>query len=64
MTVYEMLLIVPAILIVLAIGLFVSSFFHYTPAEIAAAIGRWFQANAMALAIYVVLLVVLAIFIV
>lgn len=63
MTLYELLLIVPALLIVVAIGLFITSFFHYTPGEIATAIGRWFQANAMALVIYVALLVVLAIFI-
>ena len=63
MTLYEMLLIVPALLIVLAIGLFITSFFHYSPTEIAAGIGRWFQANAFVLGIYATVLIILALFI-
>lgn len=64
MSLYEMLLIVPALLIVVAIGMVVVSFFHYTPGEIFSAVGQWFKANAWALGLYASVLVVIAIFLV
>lgn len=62
MTLYEMLLIVPAVLILIALGMVVLAFVQYTPGEIFRTVGAWFKANALALGLYASALVVLAIF--
>lgn len=64
MSFYEMLLIVPAILVVIALGMVVLAFVQYTPSEIFRTVGLWFKANAAALGLYVGALVLLAIFLV
>lgn len=62
MSLYEMLLIVPAILLVIALGMVGLAFVQYTPAEIFRAVGLWFKANALALGLYASALILLAIF--
>lgn len=64
MSLYEMLLIVPAILLVIALGMMVLAFVQYTPGEIFRTVGLWFKANALALGLYASALVLLAIFLV
>ncbi|WP_029936230.1 hypothetical protein [Thiomicrospira pelophila] len=64
MSLYEMLLIVPAILVVIALGMVVLAFVQYTPGEIFRTVGLWFKANALALGLYAGALVLLAVFLV
>lgn len=62
MTLYEMLLIVPALLILVAIGMVVISFIQYTPGEIFRTVGAWFKAHAFVLAMYGGVLVLIGVF--
>lgn len=62
MTTYEILLFVPAALLLLAVGLVVLAFFQYTPEELALHVGNWLKANIASLALYAALLTVLLIF--
>lgn len=62
MTAYEALLIVPALLIVIALGLFITSFFQYKPSEVFGVMGKWLLANAWALGFYIVILILLGVF--
>jgi hypothetical protein len=62
MTLYQLLLIVPAALIVIALAMVVISFFQYTPAEIGRTVMAWFKAHAWMLAIYGVVLVLIGVF--
>ncbi|WFE69307.1 hypothetical protein P8S54_03155 [Thiomicrospira sp. R3] len=62
MTLYQLLLIVPAALLVAALVMVVISFVQYTPAEIGRTVVAWFKAHAWMLAIYGVVLVIIGIF--
>lgn len=64
MSLYEMLLIVPAILLLIALGMVVLAFVQYSSAEIFHNVGLWFKTNAVALGLYASVLIVLAIFLV
>jgi hypothetical protein len=64
MTLYQILLIVPALLLLVAIVMVIISFFQYTPAEIGRTALAWFKAHAWMLAIYGGVLVLIGVFLV
>jgi len=63
MTLYELLLIVPALLLLIAFGMVVMSFIQYKPSEVFGAVGRWLRAHAMMLGIYLFVIILLAVFV-
>jgi hypothetical protein len=64
MTIYQLLLIVPVGLLIIALGMVILAFFQYRPAEIFQTVLAWFKVNAFVLAIYGGALVLLGLFLV
>lgn len=62
MTLYQLLLIVPALLILAAMVMVIISFIQYTPAEIGRTVLAWFKAHAWMLALYGGVLVLIGVF--
>jgi hypothetical protein len=62
MTLYQLLLIVPVLLILAAMVMVIISFIQYTPAEIGRTVLAWFKAHAWMLALYGGVLVLIGMF--
>ncbi|SFR55050.1 hypothetical protein [Thiomicrospira sp. ALE5] len=62
MTLYQLLLIVPAALLIIALGMVILAFFQYRPEEIFQTVVAWFKAHAFMLAIYGGVLVLIGVF--
>ena len=62
MTWYQLLLIVPAAFLIIAIGMVILAFFQYRPGEIVQTAIAWFKAHAFMLAIYGGVLVLIGVF--
>jgi flagellar biosynthesis component FlhA len=62
MTLYQLLLIVPALLVIIALGMVILAFFQYRPEEILQTVVAWLKAHAVMLAIYGGVLVMIGIF--
>ena len=63
MTLYQLLLLVPLVLLLIAVGMVVLAFFQYRPEEILRTVVAWFKGHAWMLAIYAGVLLLLWLFI-
>lgn len=62
MTLHQLLLIVPGLLLLIALVMVILAFFQYRPSEILHTLIAWFKAHAFMLAIYGLVLVMIGVF--